>query len=205
MKPILIALTCLSVSIAAAQPAKVVSCKKASYTTGEKITKGQHLDHTKEIQILKGGKLRVVSGRRSGYLGPGQYNVDKIVSNQQFWRDHVLEDSIFSVLKKHKLLHCKNKIIQCHRGGDSSTQKSSVITTKEDSVTLQWDDAPGHSSKYYVVVMNVYEEYLQLIQTDKREATLNLTGLKMYNTVIYKVITEDCYESEVMCIRMQQE
>lgn len=202
LRPFMIAWTCLYLSITAAQPVKVESCKNAIYTKGGKVRKGQRFDPSKEIQIRADGELGMTIGRWCTHLGPGNYNIALVVDSLKKRREYILDDSIFSVLSKNKLLNC-NPGIQCRGRGPSGTSNHDpTIRTRADSVTLSWESFHGpFVRKYYVVILNVFDEYLGLLQTEQKEITLHFTGLmKKEKNLVYKVISEDCFQSDAMLI-----
>jgi len=96
------------------------------------------------------------------------------------------------------LINCQ-KAITCYRTSTNNPARYS----DQDSILLAWDFRSNYKGKYYVVVMNLFEDHVLLMITDEKELVLNLKPLKTERDIIYKVISEDCFESELIAIHMK--
>ena len=79
----------------------------------------------------------------------------------------------------------------------SHSKGSTPIRTTADSVLLTWDfrsEFNDYKGKYFVVIRSMFDEYLQLIETDKGELVLNFIPFRMEKAVLYQVISEDCVQ-----------
>jgi hypothetical protein len=190
-----------------AQQVTVRDSRKATYLNGQRIKKGHEISTTESVRIAGGGHLGLTYGRLTFYLDPGTYDLDSVLQRQKMKREYIIDDSIYSVLKKENLLNCKKTGIQCVNcnalaNPNHKRQDHSVVATG-DSVTLRWDQHPDYKDNYYVVFSTMFEEYIHIQKTAKNELNFNILPFKREKAILYKVISKDCIESDWMLIHLE--
>jgi hypothetical protein len=189
------------------QQLTVVNSKETFYMKGSKIKKGDHINKNKKIKINEGGQLGLAYNRWTFYLEPGTYDIDSVLNAQKQRKEYIIDDSIYSILKKENLINCKNTGIQCNNVSEifnpNYNRKDNTLTAKGDSVLLQWDDRSYYNDNYYIVFSNLFDELTHLEITNKREIKIDLKPLRKEKILMYKVISKDCFESDLMAIRIE--
>jgi hypothetical protein len=190
-----------------AQQLTVVDSKETSYLKGRKIKKGDQVNKDKKVKIDQGGLLGLAYNRWTFYLDPGTYDMDSVLNGQKQRKEYIIDDSIYSILKKENLINCKKTGIQCRNVYEflnpNYKRKDNTITFKGDSFLLQWDDRPDYNGDYYVVFSTMFDDLIHLEVTDKKEIQVNLRPLKKEKVLMCKVISKDCIESDLITLRME--
>lgn len=190
-----------------AQQLIVVDSEVTVYVKGRKIKKGDKIDVSKRIKINEGGHLGLEYGRWTFYLQPGTYSMDSVLQGQIHSRQFIVDDSIYSVLKNENLLSCKKSGIQCMDVNQllnpNYKKKNNSIVATGDSVVLKWEYRPEYDGVYYVVFTTMFNEFVHLDKTIKKEIEFDLRPFKNEKAIMYKVVSKDCMESDLMVIRIE--
>jgi len=182
---------------------------KGVVANGKKIRKGDKLSPFTKVNIDERGSLAIFFGRRLLTLNTGSHNLDSAISAEKNKREYIVDDSIFTVLKTKKLTGCRTEFrcMTCSARGPGYVRKDHdhTVTAVGDSVVLNWNFQSKFEGKYYVLVSAVFDDYLHLAETDQQALTLRLTpAMKSEQQLIFKVIREDCVESDMKLIQIEQ-
>jgi hypothetical protein len=114
-----------------------------------------------------------------------------------------LHDSIHQVLKSKNLDRCQ-PVRPCGNPFERVFKKAedNVLTAKADSITLTWNHWTDYTGKYYVLVASVFDDFLFLGEVDTNQYVLSLKPFKGEPVVQYKVIAENCTETQTRPIRL---
>lgn len=190
-----------------AQQLTVLDSEATIYLKGRKIKKGDKISLSKKIKINHGGHLGLEYGRWSFYLKPGTYSMDSVFRGQIHSRQFIVDDSIYTILKTENLLKCQKTGIQCmdvnQLVNPNYKKKNNSITAISDSIVLKWDDRLEYDGNYYVVFTNLFGEFIYIDRTTKKEMDFNLRPFKNEKAIMYKVVSQDCIESDLMVIRIE--
>jgi len=206
MRHILIISLIIYYSEATAQQLIVADSKESFYIKGRKIKKGEKIDFERKIKINDGGQLGLEYGRWTFYLNSGVYDMDSVLRGQKRRREFIVDDSIYTVLKKLDLLNCRKEGIQCmdvNKFLNPNRKNENTVLANGDSVVLKWDDRQDYKGLYYILFLTMFNEFIQLETTYNKELEINLLPFKSQKSILYKVISADCIESDLMLIRLE--
>jgi hypothetical protein len=190
-----------------AQRLVVTNSQDAAYLKGRKLRAGDRIDLQKKVRVSAHGQLGLEYGRWTFYLKPGTYDMDSVLRGQKSCREFIVDDSIYSILTRENLLHCRKSGIQCMDVNALSNpnykKHDNTIIAKGGSVRLKWDDRPEYKGSYYVVFSTMFDELIHMELTEHRELEVDLTPFQGEKFIIYKVISRDCIESDPMTIKIE--
>ncbi|NOS93600.1 MAG: hypothetical protein HOP30_16905 [Cyclobacteriaceae bacterium] len=120
-----------------AQFYRVTEVKKSFYASKKKIKKGDTLNLKSNFFIEKKGKLTFqhINEWYSIYTQPRKYRMDSLIGEVMASREYKLHDSVYTILKKNNILHCKFTYkIECRMtpGGAFATYYADDIRLKND-------------------------------------------------------------------------
>lgn len=207
MRHILPILLLISFFESAGQDVVAWRSEGARYLKGRKIKGGDRIDLDRKVNIGDKGHMIVEYGRWTFSLEPGTYDMDSVVYGQRQRREFIVDDSIYTILKNHGLLNCRKAGIQCldvnQYTNPNYKPKDNTIVVKTDRVVLKWEDRVDYTGRYFVVFSTIFDELTHLEVTDKKEMEFNVVPYKKEKLIMYKVISEDCIESDMMSIRVE--
>jgi hypothetical protein len=181
--------------------------ENVTYLKGRKIKKGDKIDLNRKVKVGDNGHLIVEYGRWTFSLEPGTYEMDSVIHGQQQRREFIVDDSIYTILKNHGLLNCRKAGIQCldvnQYLNPNYKPRDNTIVARTDKIVLRWEDRAQYAGRYFIVFSTMFDELIHLEVTDAKELEFNVLPFKKEKLIIYKVISEDCIESDVMSIRVE--
>ena len=193
------------------QELNVDFAKGAYSSTGEKIRKGKALSRKSEVLIKKDGQLNLrYKNRWTIIVDPGKYDIDSLLKSELDNPDFRINDSIHNVLEGKGLKDCRFNYkteqagVHAHRNIDDIKIKiARNVLTSEDTLTIKWENPIPYRGEYYVILKNMFDDYIGLETTRSDEMMLNLKRYKKHIAFLYKIMAEDCRESETHIIRME--
>lgn len=206
MRLIIYIFTLLGFTHTIAQQLTVVDTEKSSYLGGSKLREGITLSTDKQVKIRTGGYVRMKYRHWEICLTPGIYKLDSVVFAQRQRREYIVDDSVYSILEAMGLTNCQLKGIRCgnpYKYLNPSYKDERFVRALSDTVVLEWENEVNFAGPYYVVLFNIWEEYLDIHTTDKPELLLSLHPYKKQDGILFKVISADCFESDTRQIRIE--
>lgn len=195
-----------------AQKLRVWSAKRVFYQDGTKIRVDDRIERQSKIVIKEKGKIGVyLANNWTAFITePGVYNLDSAVRELEANRGYIVHDSIYNVLVEKNIHECN--FYYCERGPaqpDSlsrwiETGLQGHLETTQPSTTVSWKAPWKYQGKYYVTIANIFEEYLDLLVTDKPSIDIDLTRYGDEHAIVFRVISEKCHKSWGDLIRIQK-
>jgi hypothetical protein len=188
-----------------AQDVTILDASNAYYLDGTELKNRNALLTDQKVEIKKKGHLGIRYGHWRIYLKQGVYNMDSAIMAQRQIREYIIDDSIYSILKTKELHDCEDTSIQCanpYKYLDPWYKDDRITKASSDTVVLKWENETNMRF-YYVVLSNMWDEYIGIHTSDKNELILDLLAYKNERTIFYKVISEDCAASETKQIRIE--
>jgi hypothetical protein len=157
--------------------------------------------------------LRHNNGWLSRHTVPMEYNVGSIFDSIKATREYTTHDSIYNVLKANGIYQCEFPyLLKCKPifGGvatslaDMIHGKNDIHTeTSDSSIRIEWTHPGEYTGQYYILVSNLFEDYVDLKVTSTNFIDLNLIPYRSQNAIAYKVISEECRESDQYLVIMK--
>jgi|GEM_PF-6322381 len=193
------------------QELKVDFARRAYHANGVKIKKGNELSRKEQVLIKEEGQLNIrYKERWTIIVKPGKYIIDSLVKSESDKPDFMINDSIHNILEAKGLNDCNFKYqqeqagVHAHRNIDNiEINIPGNVLTGEDTLTIRWKNPSPYRGEYYVVLTNMFDDYVGLEKTASEELVLNLKRYKKHVAVLYKITAEDCRESETYIIRIE--
>ncbi|HYG02363.1 MAG TPA: hypothetical protein VD927_07945 [Chryseosolibacter sp.] len=197
-----------------AQALVVSSSKKTFYLNGEKIKTGDTLDLRRPVIIKQKGTLQYAFPNKwsSHTNKPDTYRLDTMMASIMSTKEYILHDSIFNILKSRNLHDCHfNYHFTCKTtpGGhacdfadDIKIENDQVIRTNADSVPVSWKFPVAYGGNYFMVISDMFDNYLALTVTSDTKIDLDLRPHKKQPLILYYIISEECRESSGHAIKM---
>jgi hypothetical protein len=210
---LLLILTFLSYGLIG-QDLVVVKSKNAYYLNGQKIYPNDSLPSGSKIKVEKKGFVSVnYKNRLNLYLKIGVHDIDSALRFELARPEFKLHDSIYSILEKKGLHDCrfKYKYESIHNGpvhgvrrvDDIKIGNSARLITSAETIELTWTHPTDYSDNYYLVIMNMFSEYIGIIELKTNKVNLNLVPFKAQKNILYKLLAGDCRESSENMITME--
>jgi hypothetical protein len=205
----------LSSQISSGQTFVVVEAKGSFHLNGAKIRKGDTLNIQSKFLIKKKGQLKFVHSNQWGfiYAAPMKYKLDTLFTKIAATKEFIIHDSIFNVLRSANIHRCDfpyKLICTPILGGfttsyadDIKSEHSHRIETAEPSIKLKWNYPADYKGTYYVLITTLFDDYIDLKTAQENSIELNLLGYKRHRAILYKVISEECRESDLNAIIMK--
>ena len=202
----------LMVQNIAAQDILVKRSKKVFFEDGTPIQDGQRFPAQGRVKILKKGELLIeYRGYSKEFSRPGDYDLDSAIQVIRAYPLFQRHDSIYTVLESKNILACEfNYQVRATPGAvwdglellDQIKVDKSMLVTSRDTITLAWTNPAPYSGKYYILFMDLFEEYLTLLSTDENRIHVDLSRMMANRNILFKIIAEDCRESQMNAIRV---
>jgi hypothetical protein len=179
--------------------------KGAYYKGGEKLLSKKRVKTGTKIEIAEGGELWLEYGKWNFSLGSGTYDIDSVVNASV--KFNLKKDSIYNILKSQNLLNCREaNALRCLGAGPFDTKK---IEKLEISLTtpleLSWK-REGFEDLYYVIITNIFDEYIYLESTRSSSTKIDLLKLKpniVSNAILCKIVSTSCEASNTLLIAIK--
>jgi hypothetical protein len=194
----------------------VVSESKKCYSSdNKKIKKGDTLYMNSVFSIEKNGKLMIRHPNQwySAYSTPSKYRLDTLFAKLMTNREYMTHDSIFNILKEKNIYKCDfpyKLICKPIFGGYATSYADNIkqdtnfrIETTEPLIKIGWNYPIEYKGSYYILVTNMFEDYIDIKMTKDNFIDLNLIPYKRQGAILYKVISEECRESDTNVIIMK--
>lgn len=197
-----------------AQNLVVSQCKNAFYRNGQAIEVNDSIPRNSIVHVGKRGSLTIRHrGHWSMHFKMGLHNIDSAWAIETARKEFLKHDSIWSVLNKRGLDEC-NFSYRCEeildgavhgqrRTDDIKLSMEEHVIAGSDSVKIAWTYPISYSGEYYIVVMNLFEQYIGLTTTKSSEIEMNMRPFKTEKAVLLKVISEDCRESYAKLLQLK--
>ncbi len=181
--------------------------EEATYLKGPKIKEGDKINLHRKVKVNDKGHLIVKYGRWTFTLESGTYNMDSVIRGQRQRREFIVDDSIYTFLENRGLLNCRKAGIQCldvnQYLNPNYKPKDNTIVAKTDKIVLKWQDRTEYKGQYFIVFSTMFDELIHLEVADEKELEFDLLPFKKEKVIMYKVVAEDCIESDLMSIRLE--
>jgi hypothetical protein len=207
------AFTLLIISyVASAQTFRVSGPKRAFYADGREIQHGDSIGvNTRFVLGKKGKKGKVSFALKNRWYfsveGLGRYKMDSLVAREVRMKEYRKHDSVFNVMASNKVEKCL-AIVHCGtcEGPHSAkfhSDRVELIGEHRDvttpSVKLEWTYLSAFNERYFVVIKDMSERYIDVRITTDKFLDLDLRqyqDLDWPGLIIYKVISEECKDSQ---------
>ena len=183
----------------------------AYYTNGKAISHHDVIPPGTTVRIERKGKLSInYKERWTLYFNRGVHHVDSTLLRELRKPEFVLHDSIYKVLEGNGLLRCRSDFSRTVPDGPhhpSPADKINIInppdiTLISDRVKLEWTSPNNYHGIYYLIIMNLYEEYVGIFQLKNESVDLDLKPFSWTTKILlYKIIAENCRESDTQILR----
>jgi hypothetical protein len=214
MKSILILILTFSSNGLIGQDLLVVKSKDTYYLNRQKVNPKDLVLPGTKIKIEKKGFLSInYKNRWTLYLRTGVHDIDSALRLELAKPEFKLQDSIYSILEKKGLHDCKFKykyepILDgpahgVQRVDDIKINRSSRLITSADTIELIWTHPTDYSKNYYLIIMNMFSEYIGIMELKTNKVNLDLRPFKAKKKILYKLLAEDCRESSENMITME--
>ena len=193
----------------------VSESKKCFSWDNKKLRTGDTLDIKSGFIVKQNGKLIIRHPNQwySTYDAPSKYKLDTIYLKLKTTKEYITHDSIFAILKEKNIYHCDfHYKFVCKKilGGYATSYADNIkqennyrIETTEPQIKIEWNYPVEYKGIYYVLVTNIFEDYIDLKVTNNNFLDLNLVHYKRQGAIIYKVISEECRESDTNIVIMK--
>jgi len=190
----------------------VSEVRKCTYVNGGRIKKGDTLSLQSKFTIQKSGEIELVfidqwSFRRNNV---GNYAMDTIYSNLKRLKNFRTIDSIYQVLRDNRIADCKfnykytskskrltdGSLVRWSDTDDIKVKSNERIETMDSIVLIEWDYPIDYSGKYFLLLTNMFNDYIDIVATSDKSIKLDLGKYRgIHQLIMYKVISEECRES----------
>jgi len=212
---IIIAILSLSLSahLTIAQSFVASDTKKCFSLDNKKIRNGDTLSIASGFSMEKNGKitLRHSNDWHSRYAFARKYKMDTLFTKLKLTKEYIRHDSIFNVLHENNIHRCDfpyKFICTPIFGGvatslaDDIEQVGNYITeTNETNLKIEWTYPIDYNGRYFILISNMFDEYIDIKVTSDRHLNLNLIPYKELHAILYKVISDECRESRMNMIK----
>jgi len=194
----------------------IVSESKKCFTSdNKKLKKGDTLIINSVFSIERKGKLTIRHPNQwySSYSTPSKYSLDTLFAKLMSTREYITHDSIFNVLKEKNISQCDfpyKLICKPIFGGYATSYADNIkqetnfrVETTEPSIKIEWNYPVNYKGSYYILITNMFEDYIDIKVTTDNFIDLNLIPYKRQSAILYKVISEECRESDTNLIIMK--
>ena len=217
MKPLLFLLTLIaSHSAVQSQTFIAYKPKNCSYTDGEKIKNGDTLTLQSSFTVAKKGSLQLMleNGQALFCTEPGIHRVDTLFAALQKTTAYRRHDSVYMVLKTNNIYKCSfpyTLVCEPLKFGGYATRYADRIDldgvfrteTAEPTMKLKWNYPVPYEGKYFILVTDLFGDFLNIYSTAENTFELPLVPLKPAGVVLYRIISGECRESEERLIVMK--
>lgn len=117
---------------------------------------------------------------------------------QYDYEQREVHEDYFTLLAENTLLpECDSLIVSIDANTKSSNTKKpndKLTITKEEYIKLVWTHSDKYKGKFYIQIMNMYDEVFDTFSTKKSKLTLDLNP---YNgkIILFRIFSEDCHVS----------
>ncbi len=190
--------------------------RRAYYEDGAEVKNGDTLRSADIILLKKKGSVYLYysNGYVSGSMrGPRTISIDSLISNDTQLHAFQLHDRIFRVLLQNHLRTChpenpKQCMRQkfdfgCNRPGKLYLPSEPIKAKAGETVQLAWKDAVPNSVKRYILISSLFEDYLDIFETIEQHFVLDLKRYPEERALQYRIITNDCRESDSGIIHIE--
>jgi hypothetical protein len=77
------------------------------------------------------------------------------------------------------------------------------LESADPSIKVEWNHPEGYRGKYYLVLTTMFQDYIDIKTTYENFIDLSLLPYKKHTAIIYKVVSEECRESDLNIIVMK--
>jgi hypothetical protein len=200
-----------------AQQFVVIQSNNSKYDNGFRIKARDTLQADTRMNIENGG---IVSVRHPNWFvtrftKPGSYQMDfyldKIVENPNYLK----HDSLYNFLRGYGMDDCilgakvsnslKLSASKEKRTDSRLTMKGqSSISTDKSVHKLEWSMAGKYTGNYFVVVSNMFDDYLdEIMVIKKRKIALDLNKYPKESALVIKIYSQDCSQANLVIKRVE--
>jgi hypothetical protein len=199
-----------------AQTFVISESKKCFSLDNKKLKTGDTLNINSVFSIEKNGKIVIQHPNQwqSIYSTPSKYRLDTLLAKLITTREYVIHDSIFNILKEKNIYHCDfpYKLIckpifsgfSTSNADDIKDQTKYTSETAYSSIKLEWTYPVEFKGKFYILVTNGFDEYIDIKVTTDKFIDLDLLPYRGQGIILYKVISEECRESDTNFIKVSK-
>jgi hypothetical protein len=207
MRAIYLVFFCAVTLVVHSQDLIVRESRRAFYSNGKVVNIKDSIPPGTKVRIEKKGKLFIdYKNRWTLYFKTGMHNIDSALRIELAKPEFKKHDSIYSILDHKGLQECRFKykytevldngaVHGTSRVDDIKISGENVLTAKSGTVALRWTHPLDYSGNYYVLVTDLFSQYIGLVETKASEVNLDLSPYMTEKRILLKIIAEDCRES----------
>lgn len=212
---VILSLVFITTQLIIAQAFVVSESKKCFTSDNKKLKEGDTLFMNSVFSIEKNGKLMIRHPNQwySAYSTPSKYRLDTLLAKLVTTKEYMTHDSIFNILKEKNINQCDfpyKLICKPIFGGYATSYADNIrqetnfrIETTEPSIKIEWNSPVEYKGSYFILVTNIFDDYIDIKVTRDNFIDLDLIRYKRHNAILYKVISEECRESNKNVIVMK--
>ena len=192
--------------------------KKCTHTDGRKIKKGDTLDLASNFIVSKKGTINLqhANGWVMQYSAPVSYKLDSLFGKVKISPEFITHDSLFNILSSNNVEKCNfpykfdcTPIFNGIAFGTATSIADNIktpnrrIETFENTVMLKWMYPVPYDGKFYLIIKNMFEDYIDLKVVQGDSFLLDLTPYKKHGGILYRITSEECRETDDQIIVMK--